>query len=206
VSDQPTNQPRSLSEISHLFLSSVRERQTQGAPRPMRVPPSQSSSPSSMPQRRDLTIDLTPEEFDQVFGEREQTSAQSGPSIGPVRAVLASHLGSQQLARVQQYAAHICPQGKRVGLICVDASEFRLSIFEHNPDPHVAKPDPCDLATFHPQVGCAELESTLNDLVGEADLVVELERARLDADGARGGAGLGHLVDDTHSHAESCKP
>ena len=30
---------RSLSEISHLFLSSVRDKQTNGSPRPMRVPP-----------------------------------------------------------------------------------------------------------------------------------------------------------------------
>jgi hypothetical protein len=121
MSDQP--QPkRSLSEIGHLFLSDIRQKQT--GPRPMRIPPA----------RTDLTIDLTPEEFAQVFGEK--TADESGPSIAPVQAVLASHLGTQQLARVQQYAASVCPQGKRIGLISVDASEFRLSLFEHNPNPH----------------------------------------------------------------------
>jgi hypothetical protein len=128
--DQHSNQPQSLSEISHLFLSGIRQKQTQGAPRPMRTPPS---------QRTDVSIDLTPEEFAQVFGGEAQANDEEPQSdqvlIGPVRAVLASHLGAQQLPRVQEYASHICPPGKRVGLISVDASEFRVSIFEHNPHP-----------------------------------------------------------------------
>jgi hypothetical protein len=128
--DQHPNQPQSLSEISHLFLSGIRQKQTQGAPRPMRTPPS---------QRTDESIDLTPEEFAQVFGGEAPGASEApisdGVTVGPVRAVLASHLGAQQLTRVQEYASHICPPGKRVGLIWVDASEFRVSIFEHNPHP-----------------------------------------------------------------------
>jgi hypothetical protein len=127
--DQPHTPSKSLSEISHLFLSGIRERQTQGAQRPLRMPP-----PAP---RTDMTVDLSPEEFAQVYGEKD-AQEEAGPTIAPVRAVIASHLGPQQLTRVQEYASHLCPQGKRVGLIAVDASEFRLSIFEHNPHPQPA--------------------------------------------------------------------
>src|SRR3954469_13847521 len=43
---------KTLSEISHLFLSSIREKQTNGAPRPTRTPPSQApaQSNSQVPQ------------------------------------------------------------------------------------------------------------------------------------------------------------
>src|SRR5690348_11505581 len=115
--EQPNQPPKSLSEISHLFLSGIREKHTQGAARPLRLPPK---------PRTDMTIDLSPEEFAEVFGDKDQTQDQSGPVIGPVQAVIASHLGTQQLARVQEYASHICAAGQRVGLITVDASEFRL--------------------------------------------------------------------------------
>src|SRR5947199_7979455 len=64
-SSDPQNPKRTLSEISHLFLSSVRERQTGGATRPVRKPPSAS---------RDLDADLTPEEFAQVLGTAEDDS------------------------------------------------------------------------------------------------------------------------------------
>ena len=47
---------RTLTEISHLFLSSVRDRQTGQAPRPTRRPP-----------QAHVSIDLTPEEFAEVF-------------------------------------------------------------------------------------------------------------------------------------------
>jgi hypothetical protein len=157
MSDQHTPQhpPRSISEISHLFLSSVRESHSRGMPTPVRVPPSQqpqqpqpeAQQPQHPPlQRTDMTIDLTPEEFAHVFGDEKditaaqtaaQPSADQSAALGkPLRAVLASHLGAQQLARVHEYAAHLCQPGQRIGLIAVDASEFRLSIFEHQPHPH----------------------------------------------------------------------
>src|SRR5262245_44536665 len=150
--DQP-NQPRNLSEISHLFLSGLREKQSGGTVRPIRTPPK---------QRTDLTVDLSPEEFASVFGDK--TDEPSGPPIGPIQAVLASHLGAQQLARVQQYAAHVCPQGKRVGLICVDASEFRLSIFEHNPHPHAA-PAGAESDVLEPR----KMTQTLEELAWDVD-------------------------------------
>jgi hypothetical protein len=154
MSDQPS-QPRSLSEISHLFLSGVREKQQMGGgARPLRTPPR---------QRTDLTVDLSPEEFAHVFGEKAEPL--TGPPIGPVHAVLASHLGAQQLARVQQYAAHCCQPGKRIGLICVDASEFRLSIFEHNPDPHPVRTEAADSGLLDPR----EMTQTLEELAWDVD-------------------------------------
>ena len=148
--DQP-HQPRNLSEISHLFLSSVRDNQTKGQPRPVRTPP---------PPRTDMTIDLTPEEFDQVFGEED--APQPNRAMGPVTAILASHLGVQQLARVQQYASHICAHGQRIGLIAVDASEFRLSIFEHNPQPHSI--DAPETEVFEPRKMAEALEELAWDV------------------------------------------
>jgi hypothetical protein len=131
--DQPNQPGQKLSEISHLFLSGIRQKQAGGAtPRAARTPP--------QPGRQSDSVDLTPEEFAEVFGDQAKTVQEENddpdPAIGPVRAVLASHLGPQQLARVQEYAAHICPPGQRIGLIAVDTSEFRLSIFEHNPHPN----------------------------------------------------------------------
>ena len=38
-SDQQPKHDKTLSEISHLFLSSIREKQTNGAPRPQRKGP-----------------------------------------------------------------------------------------------------------------------------------------------------------------------
>ncbi len=53
---EPTNENRPLSEISHLFLSSVRDKAMGGAARPVRTPPP-----------KNVSLDLTPEEFAQVF-------------------------------------------------------------------------------------------------------------------------------------------
>src|SRR5436305_3563873 len=99
MSEQPNNnngdgkKDRKLSEISHLFLSSVRERQTQGAPPPVRKAP---------PQRADLSIDLTPEEFAQMYGETSgvpdgvpsgsgMSSSSSNPAKPRVTAIIGAH-------------------------------------------------------------------------------------------------------------------
>lgn len=171
---------RPLSEIGHLFLSSVRQRQTNGAAMPRRQPPApiaprasepnaglpsagtSSSDPGSfipgagsafMPQRRDLSIDLTPEEFAQVYGEMDAAepqiagaqdatpNADEAPDplaepevrIPPVTAVIASHLNGKQFDRVKEYARHLAAGGERVGLIEVDAFEFRVMCFDCPP-------------------------------------------------------------------------
>lgn len=131
---QPRRDP-TLSEISHLFLSSVRDRQTGGpTSRPKRTPPGQ----PVQPPRAEHAIDLTPEEFAEVFGTNdgaqyqaeEKSSDGAGESIPQVTAVIAAHLNGHQNQRVKEYAAHLCKSGQRVGVIEIDASEFRLSFFE----------------------------------------------------------------------------
>lgn len=164
-----TNQPsKSLSEISHLFLSGIRDRQTSGAPRPMRLPPqaAAAAAPSHpvQPVRTDLTIDLSPEEYAEVFGDKDEAD-QSGPTVGPIRAVIASHLGPSQLSRVQEYASHICTPGKRIGLIAVDASEFRLSIFEHNPHPQASNLETHESEVMEPR----RMGEALDELAWDVD-------------------------------------
>ncbi|HEX3356580.1 MAG TPA: hypothetical protein VHS31_06320 [Tepidisphaeraceae bacterium] len=120
--DQP-NSKRSLSEISHLFLSSVRERQTGGAAKPVRKPPT---------AKPDVSIDLTPEEFAQVVGQGAAESISAEP--GPVTAILSSHLTEGSFDRAREYAAHLAADGARIGLIECDSSIFRLMCFERSLD------------------------------------------------------------------------
>lgn len=123
---------RPLSEISHLFLSNVRDLPKPGAARPVRVPP---GGPRI---QRDESIDLTPEEFAQVFGQIDLDDDK--PSKKPiVTAVLASHLSGSQTDRVKDYARHYAVQSAgRIGLIEVDASEFKLMTFEPGVESHAA--------------------------------------------------------------------
>ncbi|HEY1684996.1 MAG TPA: hypothetical protein VGG19_09550 [Tepidisphaeraceae bacterium] len=105
---ETTKTPSTLSEISHLFLSSLRSENN----RPKRTPPT--SRPVT------ASIDLTPEEFDKVSeGEEEIVSA-------PVTAILASHLDDAGPA-ISAYAQHLIAHNQRVGLIEIGADELRLS-------------------------------------------------------------------------------
>jgi hypothetical protein len=117
--EQPKN-PRSLSDISHLFLSSVRDRQTGGSPRPQRTPP---------PKVDARDADLTPEEFQHVLNDAPAVPAQ-GANVPPVRAIIASHLGARQFDAVRAYARSLAASGRRVGLIWIDVSEFALMTYE----------------------------------------------------------------------------
>ncbi len=110
---------KNLSEISHLFLSSLRDNAT-GGRRPQRIGPNA--------QRRQPSVDLTPEEFAQVLNA--STSDSSRPPIGPASAIIASHLNGKQFDRVKQYARHLASTGQRIGLIEVDACEFRVMVFD----------------------------------------------------------------------------
>jgi len=116
---QKNHSKRNLSEISHLFLSSVRDRQTNGAPRPQRTPP-----------RSDESIDMTPEEFAQIYGGAAEAAGEAPRKAVPIAAVISAHLNGKQFDRVKQYARHLAGQIGRVGLIEVDASEFRLMCFD----------------------------------------------------------------------------
>lgn len=123
MSDAP-KPSQSLSEISHLFLSSVRERQTAGAPKPQRIPPGQRSAV------HESEVDLTPEEVARVT---EESSGEEQTQIAPCSAIVTGYLNGSVLDRARQYAAHLCTRAGRVGLILLDACEFRVLLFEHNP-------------------------------------------------------------------------
>jgi hypothetical protein len=129
MADQP-RPDRTLSEISHLFLSSVRERQTRGAPRPQRRPPSGAgSNPESEQSHADHDIDLTPEELAQVAPNGAAPQHEL-----PAQILLAAHLGERRFDGARQYAAHLAASGARIGLIELDAAQFRLSCFELRQD------------------------------------------------------------------------
>ena len=115
---QNPQKKKSLSEISHLFLSSVRDRQTGGTKPPHRTPPP-----------TDLSIDLTPEEFAQVYGAASPATEPQRKPV-PVTAVISAHLNGKQFDRVKEYARHLASRIGRVGLIELDASELRLMCFE----------------------------------------------------------------------------
>lgn len=102
------------------------------------------------------SVDLTPDELASVFGPStgetarpaknlayaEETVARTATSseataIAPVTALLASHLGVRQLERARDYARHLAANGDRVGLIDLDASEFRLYCIDPAVEPGV---------------------------------------------------------------------
>src|SRR5947208_5211100 len=128
--DQPnSNSSRPLSEISHLFLSSIREKAGNGAAAPRRRPPVSQAT------------DLTPEEFAQVSRE-DSTEADRGPARVPqVTAVIGAHLNGRQFDRAKEYARHLAAGGGRVGLIEVDASEFRVMCFDPSGEDRPQQPE-----------------------------------------------------------------
>ncbi|HLL90824.1 MAG TPA: hypothetical protein VK324_16100 [Tepidisphaeraceae bacterium] len=146
MSEQPHQPNQNLSDIGHLFLSSVRERHMNGAPKPVRLPPG-APRPSNHPHQ-DVSIDLTPEEFAQVFGDvgatdgsDDDTEVVDAVRCPPVTAVLGAHLNRTQFDRVKAYARALAARVGRVGLIELDASEFRLMCFEPtNPADEGAEP------------------------------------------------------------------
>jgi hypothetical protein len=124
---------RTLSEISHLFLSEVRGRQGSGAARPVRVPP---------PKSADVSIDMSPEEFEAAFGDDLQLSHVESKSLAEVApdsqgsprvsVILASHLGERAGEGIRRYARWVASSIGRVGLIELDGGEFNLTCFESN--------------------------------------------------------------------------
>ena len=135
---------RRLSEISHLFLSSVRDRQTDGRPMPSRTPPKK--QPPAPPHPADISVDLTADEyataFDETFAppggggacEQPERIVVDGGRTKPVTAVLAPHLDGGLLDAARQYAGHRCAAGDRVGVIFVDPPAMRLFRFEPDGD------------------------------------------------------------------------
>lgn len=116
MSEQTHNPRQSLSEISHLFLSGLRERQTGVTQKPTRKPPLSI-----------VSVDLTPEEF----GE--------GPDGGgddkrhAISVVLGHHLGGTAVQRVREYARHAALVSGRAGLIELGDDGLRLTCFDASP-------------------------------------------------------------------------
>ena len=131
--EQPTK--KSLSEISHLFLTSVRDNATGGAARPTRLPPG-AFDPAARPPADNVSVDLTPDEFAQSFAGRrlvDEPTADLGPArppVGPVSALICPQLNGRQADRAREYARHLAAGGDRVGLIEVDAHDCRVTCFE----------------------------------------------------------------------------
>jgi hypothetical protein len=120
---------QTLSEISHLFLSEVRERQTSGTARPTRIPPQ---------RRNDVSVDLTPEEFANAAEAQDAAPIGQPAELPPTPAatprvsiVLGSHLGDHPAQWARQYARHVASTVGRVGLIEADGSELSICCFEH---------------------------------------------------------------------------
>jgi hypothetical protein len=133
----------SLREISHLFLSSVRDMAGNGAPRPQRIPPSKQQQQQQQQQQPspNHSLDMTAEEFAQMFGSMDDADgANETPDRGlapvpPVHAIIGGHLNGKQFDRAKEYARHLASTaGLRVGLIEVDASEFRVLCFDRDGD------------------------------------------------------------------------
>src|SRR5687768_362121 len=154
---------KTLSEISHLFLSSVRDRQTQGAARPVRRPPGQAGPGPVQPRAEAPDIDLTPEEFEHVIGGPELAPPE--PTHVPVAALLAGHLGARQAERAREYAAYQAAGGARVGLIEVDAAEFRLWLFE--PSNRLDAADATETATE--SLDARRMSEALTELAHDVD-------------------------------------
>lgn len=140
---------RSMNDISHLFLSNVRDLHGKGGPRPKRRPP-------GGPRADDVDGELTSDEIAEAVGGRYDpahdagipgaipTDADAAMTAGgsadagetaPVTAVLASHLNGRQLERVRDYAKHLAASVGRVGLIELDLNDFRLTCFEPDVEP-----------------------------------------------------------------------
>ena len=124
---------RTLSEISHLFLSDVRDRHTGGAPRPQRVPPGQ--KPAVEPDIPAANTNAIPEPHQHLPGAANNAIVDSETApTPPITAVIAAHFGGEQPARVRQYAEHLAARIGRVGLIEVDGCEVRIACFEPDGD------------------------------------------------------------------------
>src|SRR5207302_2091951 len=63
-----------------------------------------------------------------------------------------------------------------------------------------------DLPRSGPEVRCRKHETRFDHLAGETELAIELQRPRLHRQSARGGPGLGRLVDDANPDAEASEP
>ena len=190
--DQPPTK-KSLSEISHLFLTSVRDNVTGGS-RPTRRPPGSFLPGASQPSTAtaaNVSVDLTPEEFARTFDAAPRLDALADPavpslpdgpvarpSVGPVSALICPQLNGRQAERARDYARHLAAGGDRVGLIEVDAGECRVTCFELAVGDDAA--DAADAADATVVADVAPFSDGLDELAWDVDRwVLLLPNARL---------------------------
>ncbi|MGD1277608.1 MAG: hypothetical protein ABR964_10345 [Tepidisphaeraceae bacterium] len=121
---------RTLSEISHLFLSEMRQRQTGQRAAPPRVGPPKAQTHAAGSSAAGGG-DIRSEAFAAAAESLETDAAQpGGAGHVAVSVVLGSHLADDPGQRMRQYARHLAAECGRVGLIEVDSGEFLLACFE----------------------------------------------------------------------------
>jgi hypothetical protein len=196
---------RPLSEISHLFLSGIRDQAGgEHRPRPVRVPPNATSiTPPSMTQQRppapeapassmrmsSADVDLTPEEFASVFGNApatEQPAMVVGASLDSgvatrrrVTAVFGATPQPESIADAAlAYAASLAARDERIGVIALDGVECRVQCVACEGDDTVIED-----AELAERVDARELSDALTEMNHDVDrwLVVIADPRRGDA-------------------------
>ncbi len=132
------NKPsRPLSEISHLFLTSLREQAGENRAKPVRIPPGQARSAAPHAASNE-PVDLSPEEFASVRGYSTSPLADESINAGDVQdaqrkritAIIGAQSNGQLHESVLAYAASLTANGLRIGLLTLDASEFKLQLVD----------------------------------------------------------------------------
>jgi hypothetical protein len=135
-----------------------------------------------------------------------------GPAVGrrPVAFDLRDHVIAALLEAGEARAAlHLHPLAPKV----LDEQPFVLILRKDQhegkraqPPAQVGKDDPRRMLAARPQVDRREFQAQPDDLVGEPELAIELERPRVEHQGPRGGARLGRLIDDPDADPEALQP
>jgi hypothetical protein len=128
---------RPLSEISHLFLTSLREQAGENRNKPVRIPPGQ-RRPTSPHATANEPIDLSPEEFAHMEGKSQSPFIDDSINAGDVQdaqrkrvtAIVGPQLGGQLHESVLAFAASLTAEGQRIGLLTLDSSEFKLQLID----------------------------------------------------------------------------
>lgn len=126
----PQKPNRPLSEISHLFLSNLRE--NGNAQRPVRIPPNAKNPPNSSNENPRDSVDLSADEIAGVVGRHESHEIHHELKRKRVTAVVATHLNGHAIERVTDYSLHLAARGERIGLIFVDTAEMRIQLVDGN--------------------------------------------------------------------------
>jgi len=126
MTDPQPNQRKNLSEISHLFLSDVRDN-VSGGVRPRRLPPGAPRPATDEPIQRPV------EPAPQVAAtEHADPVAEPKATAKQVAALIVAHLNGSALERAKQYARHLSASGSRIGLLELSGAELRLSCFDRS--------------------------------------------------------------------------